>query len=317
MGKYLIFFKSLKKKYSSEIYKFYRDCGGYDKYKIAQNFYSPDYFRWYFEKIPKKYRIGLIYGEKIIGFVSAFVQKMSVNEKNTDFAYIYFLSAHRQLDQKIINQKLLEEIRRRLGKNQIHHWILETTDTTPYPFSTYMIPISLEKMQRIENFLDNYLRQDVTPVANLSPLTMDDLPYVLKNLDNFFLKYPIHPLVNEENFIKLLLPVKNVIYSFVVKDVENKPTDFICFHQSYYRYLDDQDTANIISSCHLKFYYCTSLSLTNLVGSAVKYLRSLKVDQITFINQINPDDIRLDKLIQREYKYYETEGDIKKPLYLC
>jgi glycylpeptide N-tetradecanoyltransferase len=62
-------------------------------------------------------------------------------------------------------------------------------------------------------------------------MKLEYVPQVKALLDNYLAKFPLAPILSEEDIKHWLLPIPNVIYSYVVKDKESgEITDFISFY---------------------------------------------------------------------------------------
>ena len=62
-------------------------------------------------------------------------------------------------------------------------------------------------------------------------MKLEYVPQVKVLLDQYLSKFPFAPSLNEEDIKHWLLPIPNVVYSYVVKDPESgEITDFISFY---------------------------------------------------------------------------------------
>lgn len=106
--------------------------------------------------------------------------------------------------------------------------------------------VTIEKLAKF-NRLPN------KPFLNISVMTEDDVPAVKILLGLYLAKFPFAPLLSEGDVMHWLLPKKDVLYSYVVKDEGGKVTDFVSFYS-----LPSSITGNAIHS-HIQaaflFYY--------------------------------------------------------------
>jgi hypothetical protein len=164
---------------------------------------------------------------------------------------------------------------------------------TAHETKNYVIPINYDKLKKI-GFLSEDL-EDIPDTNILHVMTHQYLKDVVDNLNSSFRDAGLAPNFTIEYGHQMLLPKKNIIYSFVKPDA----TDFIC---GYHHYLHCRG-GEVVSVIQLGFYYVNTMCLTELVIHFISRLKHYGIDQLTFNSFWKNDDINLVKFETTDVSY--------------
>jgi glycylpeptide N-tetradecanoyltransferase len=112
------------------------------------------------------------------------------------------------------------------------------------------------------------------------------LENTFKIFKNFISKFPLSPIYTFEEFSHLILPRKDVVYSYVVENEDNEITDFI----SYFHIKDNNILIDeMMKSTYLYYYANSKNQLTDLVHDLLIFIQKVlfylknRKDTICFI----------------------------------
>eukprot|EP00826_Nyctotherus_ovalis_P060114 TRINITY_DN840_c0_g1_i4.p1 TRINITY_DN840_c0_g1~~TRINITY_DN840_c0_g1_i4.p1 ORF type:complete len:159 (-),score=40.73 TRINITY_DN840_c0_g1_i4:319-741(-) len=67
-------------------------------------------------------------------------------------------------------------------------------------------------------------------IPGMREMTKEDVPQVRALLSEYLKKFTLHPIYTEEGIAHLLLPRKDIVYTYVIADAEGRVTDFVSYH---------------------------------------------------------------------------------------
>jgi glycylpeptide N-tetradecanoyltransferase len=74
-------------------------------------------------------------------------------------------------------------------------------------------------------------------VKGIREMTKEDVPKVFALMTKYLKRFPIHIAFTEERLEHTFMPIKGVMYSYVVENEEKQITDFISFYYLSYSVL--------------------------------------------------------------------------------
>ena len=245
--------------------------------------YSKDFLKWHLnppgfypewlisvlkeDKIKKK--------KKMVGFIAGLPVKVNIHGTDITLAEIDFLCVKKELRSKRLAPVLIQEVSRRIHMRNMW-WAVYTSGTLlPTPFCktiyfhrnlnvkklvdigfTYLPPNM--NMARAKKLYD--LPKEL-PLQGFRPMEPKDVNDVYLLLDEFEKKYKVHGYYSKEEVAHWFLPRRNVIYSYVRVNKENKVTDLISFYclpssvlqnPNYKKLMAAYSFFNINTSCEFK-----------------------------------------------------------------
>lgn len=294
------------------IYLLLKDHYIEDINKITRIYYTKEFLFWYLKKINKNHIIGLFYNNKLIGMISALIININIIDQIHNIPYINLICMQKSIRNMGILNYLVNEIKKNLCKDFNIAFFKENkiSNLTFITLETFVIPINYEKLFQI-GFMTEFPDKPIlnsTYELHLAKIT--EISFITSKLNSFLEKYKIYPSV-EKHFI---IPKKNIVYPFVIRNKNGEITDFIVVYKSL---LQCTDTNNIISVANLGFYFYESISLTLLIELLINKLKNYDFDQLSFQNIMDNDTINLTKFSTCDNTYYSIFNKNFPQIYPC
>ena len=213
-----------------------------DEYKEQ---YNKEFLRWQFSPIKnnkhKNIFLSIQLNKKLIGFFAGLPMKLSVYGKEIIVYNITFLCIDKAYRTNNLAEIMFKEMFRRSYIEKVYQNIFVTQRLIPKPFSEstyYFKPLNyVDCKNLIKNgysFNDLDIKQFENKretTYNFRPMEKKDVKSVTKLLYENQKKYKIYSIFSEDEVEHWLMPIKNVIYSFVKEDNNNNITDFTSFYK--------------------------------------------------------------------------------------
>ena len=290
--------------------------------------YSKDFLKWhlnppgYFpewlisvlqeDKIKKK--------KKMVGFIAGLPIKVNIHGTDITLAEIDFLCVKKELRSRRLAPVLIKEVSRRIHMRNMW-WAIYTSGTLlPKPFSQatyYHRNLNVKKLVDIQfTYLPHnmnmarakklYELPSETPIPGFRQMEEKDVDDVYVLLDNLEKKYKVHGYYSKEEVAHWFLPRKNVVYSYVKTDDENKVTDFISFYNLPSTILKNDNYKKLMAAYSF-FNINTSCSLKDLMKCALILAKNAGFDVYNCLNIMDNETVFKDLLFgvgDGKLKYY-------------
>ncbi len=297
-------FKTLGVEYLDEIYNLITNHYVVDENCIYRMVYAKKYLYWYLKKIPHGFVVGLIYRNKLVGMITACFMDMIIYDKEIKVPFINFLCCQARIRNLGLAQMLMDEIKKRLVNIKMSYALFTGSKMVTKPFCTttnYIVPINYAKLRQV-----GFLTADIEPITQTenNPLHLmqdRDIDIVTIKLNNHTKKLYIKPFFTNDSVHHFLLPKKNIVYSFVKRDENNEVTDFISIYKNYLYCLEKNQT---VSVANLAFYFCETMTLTELVIYLLNKLPSYGIDQLNFRDTTENSTININKFSTHDKFHY-------------
>lgn len=300
-------FKTLTLKYLDEIHQLLLSHYVEDEQHLIRIVYSRDFLYWYLKRIPSKLIIGLVYKNNLIGIITANIIDIIINDHQIKMPYIDLFCIQNKIRGMGLAPIMINEIKSRIIDLGFQSVLYTGIHKITSPFCTtqdYMIPINYQRFIEI-GFLEQTHEIQSDLQINNNPLHLlcdEDIQIVIPKLNKFMEKYDIKPYFTIENSRNLLIPKKNIVYSFVKRNKNNDITDFINIYKHYYYCIEHK---KMLSVAQLAFYYYESMDLTELVEYLLDKLQQYGFDKLVFRNFADNDKINCTKFpMQGELNYF-------------
>lgn len=294
-------FRTLDLKYIDEIHKLLLTNYVEDDDNIIMLTYTKQFLHWCLKKSPKNLIIGLTYRNNLIGLITATITKTIILGKMVNIPTINFLCVQKSLRNIGLAGYLIEEIRLRLVKMNIEKFMATSGSIINQAWCTITscsIPINYDKLRKVEFLIGDFPPLPIIQTNPLGELKECDLSSVANQLNEFHKKYDFRPYFDADYVRDYMLPKKNIVYSYVLKN-NDVITDFISVTKTYYYCFHFED---VISIANLTYYFTNTMSIRDLVCCLIDKIKD-EFDQLNFYNMMDNDEIHLNK--------FETNGILK------
>ncbi|PVU90662.1 hypothetical protein BB561_004794 [Smittium simulii] len=260
-----------------------------DSDELFRFHYSPEFLKWALDPPGQNpdWHIGLRSTDgsnKLMAFISGSEIEMKVNSVTKKMAEINFLCVNKNLRKQRLAPILIQEVTRRVNLCNIFQAVYTAGVEIPTPISVcqyYHRPLNSKKLVdtgfshlppgvSLAKLVMHYrlLPESNSQMPGLRLMTEKDIPQVRKILNKYLnARTKMHQIFKSDEIIKhWLLPKKDVIYTYVVEDINKtgKITDFFSFYLLPSLILKNDKSSglntkkvnpnNLINSAYL-FYY--------------------------------------------------------------
>lgn len=294
--------KTLNLKYLEEIHNLLSNHYIEDDNNIIRLIYSKDFLYWYLKKVPDELIIGLIYKNKLVGLITAIIIDVIISKEHKSMPYVNLFCLQKKIRKLGLSKLMIDELKIRLQKMGMTDVIYATMKqiTNYYCIGEdFIIPINYHKLKKI-NFID-IIQSNELEYNPLQLMEIDDIKIIRDKLNIFLSKYLIHPYFTQESIQDFFLSKKNIVYSFVIRNINNIPTDFISIYKHYYYCIEKNE---MLSVAQLTFYYYETVTLTQLVKYLIDKLLYYNIDQIVINNIMDNMEINITKYTSYRKLYY-------------
>ena len=290
----------------------------YNKEFLKWHLTAPGYFKnWLVSVVkpdPKKGK------KKMIGFISGIPVKVCINGTDQVMAEINFLCVNQKFRENRLAPVLIKEVTRRIHLRDIWQAVYTSGTMLPKPWAkctyfhrnlnvtklldikfTYLGP----NMNRARAKAIYKLPKDPS-IQGLRPMEAKDVDQVTELLDAYEKKFKVHGYYNKEEVAHWFLPKKNVVYSYVNCDNDNKVTDFISFYSLPSSVLN-HETHKKLYACYSFFNIANSVSFKELIKNALILAKNNGFDVYNCLNIMENQTIFTDLLFGQgdgTLKYY-------------
>jgi len=219
----------------------------YHEYNDTITFkYSKEILTWYLQKSNNKnfiLAIKIKKSNKIIGLITMIPITLKIYDKIVNSGIINFLCVHKEFRKQNLVPLLITEITRLATTNNIYQALYTSGHLLINPISNctyYHRPINIKKLIEI-NFIA--LNKNVTnkmmykiykiPESKFNKkirkMNLMDLDIVFQLYTNYISKFKIHPIFTQEEFNNWFSNNNQIIYSYVLTNNNDIPTDFFSF----------------------------------------------------------------------------------------
>jgi glycylpeptide N-tetradecanoyltransferase len=222
--------------------------------------YKPNYLKWLFtpptikqykrlENIPvSTWFVGVMSNTGVlVGLITARPTIYRIDEKYIQTFTIDFLCTHKQLRKKRLAPVLIKEMYKRLSTFQydIGAWFVSNThlpfNSTVKTSQILFRPLTLEKLSKtlfsglsqgqLITLQQKY--ENIQPTDDLQYIrfaNLEDIPMMMNIYENYCKKYRLCQTMNREEFEHYFLPNNEMIFTYVITNIQGEIKDFISLH---------------------------------------------------------------------------------------
>lgn len=293
-----------------EMYLFLYDnyVNGDDKYG---GHYSKEALKWFLEASNKNLCFCARYNNKIVGTIIGISENISIYNKIYNISQSTFLCVDRTLRHKNLAPIFIQEMFRRLYRNNI--LITYYTSFLKLPniltsFKYYFRPLNVKKLLdlniitktsriSINGFEKLYKVKDKL-TTNLRLLEDKDIQNCMEKYNSYYKKYKIHQIFTQDEFKQKFLSKNNVIDSFVMEK-KGTITDFISIFYVKTRVFNNNKYSDYSVGQIYHYFYSDEKQFIDIIDDVLYMMKQKNIDIVNWINQMDTS-IFLDRLKFKE-----------------
>ncbi|DBB08722.1 hypothetical protein WJX82_007365 [Trebouxia sp. C0006] len=259
---------------------------------------------------------------KLVGFITAVPATICIRGNAKGMVEINFLCVHKKLRSKRLTPLLIKEITRRVNLTDIWQAAYTAGAVLPKPVSTTqywhrslnpkkLISVGFSRLQprmTMARTIKLYKLPDKPKTPGIRPLEKRDVPQVTRLLSTYLEKYSLIPIFTEEEVEHYLMPVEDVVDSYVVESAGGTITDLV----SYYTLpssIIGNDKYDSLKAAFMYYTVATETPLQDLMQDILTL--ATKKDHDVF----NALDIFENTKFLKDLKFGEGDGNLRYYLY--
>jgi glycylpeptide N-tetradecanoyltransferase len=309
-----------------EVYAFLTENYVEDDDNMFRFDYSKDFLKW--ALTPPGYFTEWIFAvrvkksKKMVGFITGIPTIVFANKQKIKMAEINFLCVHKKLRANRLAPVLIKEVTRRVHlKNQWQAiYTAGTLIPTPITQAKYfhrslnpkkLVDVkfsALPQKQTISMLVKLYKLPEEPQIKGLRAMKAKDIDAVYKLLSAELEKYAVHFKYTQEEIKHWFLPVKDVIYSYVVEKDKGQVTDFLSFYCLPSSILRNPKY-NQLRAAYSYYNVATSVPMKDLIQDALILATSENFDVFNCLNIMNNADFL------KDLKFSQGDGNLHYYLY--
>ncbi|KAH7438984.1 hypothetical protein KP509_04G040000 [Ceratopteris richardii] len=289
--------------------------------------YSKEFLRWALQ--PPGYFTSWHIGvrgqatKKLVGFISGVPAHIRVRDKVIIMAEINFLCVHKKLRSKRLAPVLIKEVTRRVHLENIWQAVYTAGVVLPTPITTSrywhrslnpkkLIDVGFSRLgarMTMSRTIKLYRLPETTVTPGFRPMERRDVAAVRRLLHSYLSQFVVAPELSEKDVEYWLLPIEDVISSFVVEDPESREiTDFCSFYTLPSSILGNKNYSDL-KAAYSYYNVATKTPLLQLMNDA------LIVAKRNMYDVFNALDIMENQTFLKELKFGPGDGHLHYYLY--
>lgn len=241
--------------------------------------------------------------KKLVGFITGIPAHMKVYDDDIKMVEINFLCVHKKLRSKRLAPVLIKEITRRVNLTNVWQAVYTAGVVLPKPVARNryyhrslnpkkLIEIGFSRLQQrmtISRLIKLYRlpKDPVTP--GIRPMQPKDVPQCCSMLNAYLASFKLRQFFTEEEFSHWLLPLPNVVSSFVVEDpATGKCTDMVSFYQLPSTIIGN-DKHSTLKAAYSFYNVSTKTPWNNLMEDALILAKAEDYDVFNALNVMQND----------------------------
>lgn len=280
--------------------------------------YTKESLRWYLSN-PKFYKnmfLFVKYKNKVVGFIIATPENISVFNKNDIIFNTTFLCVDKKIRDKSLGAIMIKELLRRMYFNNVKYGYYTSPLDLPNKLTMsnyYHRPLNIKKLLDI-NFItkpnsisiksfEKLYRVKDKKTTDYESLSLKTLNICVKEYNNYYKKYKIYQIMDEEEFKYKFFPVNNIIDTFIIKEDNNiKCLVSIFYLKSRILHNINYIDYNIAQIYH--YYYSDEKLFIEFLEDILIYLKDKNIDVVNWIEQMD------NHLFFNKLKFCKGSGEI-------
>ncbi|KAM0938263.1 putative glycylpeptide N-tetradecanoyltransferase [Dioscorea sansibarensis] len=289
--------------------------------------YSKEFLRWalrppgYF----KSWHIGVRAkaSQKLVAFITGVPARIRVRDDVVRMAEINFLCVHKKLRSKRLAPVMIKEVTRRVHLENIWQAAYTAGVVIPTPISTCrywhrslnpkkLIDVGFSRLgarMTMSRTVKLYKLPESTVTKGFRKMELRDVPAVTRLLKEYLRQFAVAPEFDEDDVEHWLLPVENVVDSYLVESPEtHEITDFCSFYTLPSSILNNPNYS-LLKAAYSYYNVSTKTPLQQLMNDAL--ITAKKNDYDVF----NALDVMHNESFLKELKFGPGDGHLHYYLY--
>lgn len=261
--------------------------------------------------------------KRLVAFITGIPINMRLRSTSMRMAEVNFLCIHKQLRSKRLAPLLIKEVTRRVHLENVWHAVYTAGVVLPTPIATCQYwhrPLNPKKLIKVgfsqlgsRMTMGRTIKHYRLPNKVLTPgfraMERRDVSAVTQLLQQYLLRFVIAPELSEGDVEHWLVPVNDVMNTYVIEDVESHNiTDFCSFYTLPSTILGNHKHASL-KAAYLFYNVTTKTPLPQLVNDLLIVAKSSDYDVFNVL------DIMENQSFLQELKFKLGDGHLQYYLY--
>ncbi|CAL9164132.1 unnamed protein product [Musa hybrid cultivar] len=289
--------------------------------------YSKEFLQWalrppgYF----KAWHIGVRVKatKKLVAFITGVPARIRVRDEVVRMAEVNFLCVHKRLRSKRLAPVMIKEVTRRVHLENIWQAAYTAGVVLPTPFTTCrywhrslnpkkLIDVGFSRLgarMTMSRTIRLYKLPGSTATPGLRKMELRDVPAVTRLLREYLSQYVVAPDLDENDVEHWLLPLENVVESFVVESPEtHEVTDFFSFYSLPSSILNNQNYS-VLKAAYSYYNVAKKTPLLQLMNDALIVAKQKDYDVFNALDAMH------NETFLKELKFGPGDGQLHYYLY--
>lgn len=261
--------------------------------------------------------------KKLVAFITGIPARVHVRGKLVFMAEINFLCIHKKLRAKRLAPVMIKEVTRRVHLEKIWQATYTAGVVLPVPIATCqywhrslnpkkLIDVGFSRLaprMTMSRTVKLYRLPEETLTPGFRAMEKQDVPAVTQLLQGYLSQFVIAPDFSEADVEYLLLPIKNVVNSYVIENPESHIiTDFCSFYALPSTIIDSMNHTKLKAA----YLYYNVATVTPLVQLMNDILIMAKLSNYDVFNAL---DIMHNESFLKDLKFGPGDGHLHYYLY--
>jgi glycylpeptide N-tetradecanoyltransferase len=261
--------------------------------------------------------------KKLVAFITGIPARVHVHGKLVFMAEINFLCIHKKLRAKRLAPVMIKEVTRRIHLENIWQATYTAGVVLPVPIATCqywhrslnpkkLIDVGFSRLaprMTMSRTVKLYRLPEETLTPGFRAMEKQDVPAVTQLLQGYLSKFIIAPDFSEGDVEYLLLPIKNVVNSYVIENPESHIiTDFCSFYTLPSTIIDSMNHTQL-KAAYLYYNVATVTPLVQLMNDI------LIIAKLSNYDVFNALDIMHNESFLKDLKFGPGDGHLHYYLY--
>ncbi|GBG75737.1 hypothetical protein CBR_g20984 [Chara braunii] len=289
--------------------------------------YSVSFLRWALKppRYFKSWHVGVRAksSRKLVAFITGVPAKIRVENQLVPMAEINFLCVHKKLRAKRLAPVLIKEVTRRVQSEDIWQAAYTAGVVIPKPIATCqywhrslnpkkLIDVGFSRLaprMTMSRTIKLYHLPTETKSPGFRQTERRDIPAVTALLTDYLAQFKVAPLFSEDDVAHQLMPIKDVVNSYVVEDPKTKQITDMCSFYTLPSTVIGNENYKVLKAAYSYYNVAKKTPLLQLMNDALIMAKRENYDVF------NALDIMENQRFLKELKFGPGDGHLHYYLY--